>query len=64
MRELDYMDQYITLHKNGKEVVDALGFSFGFDEANKICETAISNKKKIVLKTDNNKMDYLAYTFK
>jgi hypothetical protein len=64
MKELNYMVQYISLHKNGEEVVGALQFSIGYDEANKICETAINNKKKIVLKTDSNKLDYLAYTFK
>ena len=63
MKELDYMEQYISLHKNGEEVVSALGFSFGFDEANKICETAINNKKKIVLDMDSNKLDYIEYSY-
>lgn len=61
---LPYIDEYIVLHPNGQEVAGALLFAFGPDEAIEICKKAILNKKKIILKTDAEKIDYLEYSFK
>ena len=64
MSELNYMEEYRGLHKNGKEVVGALQFSYGYDEANEICKKAIIENKKIILKSDINLLDHLEYSFR
>lgn len=47
MFDTPFISQYIELHKNGYEIVGAIRYGYGAEEAEKICEEAINNKKKI-----------------
>lgn len=60
---MEYSNEYIDKYKNGQEIIAALQFTFGFDEAEDIAKKAIIENKQIKLKTEDEKFDYLEYEF-
>jgi hypothetical protein len=55
------MNDYLEKYPDDKDIVFALCFSFGEDEANRICARAISEGKKIEVSYEEGLMDKLDY---
>lgn len=58
---MSYINQYLSVFPKQFHSIMALEFALGKQEVENITKQAIEEKKKIITKTDPDKLDYIHY---
>jgi len=57
------MEEYIRKYPKEEKDIYALAYSFGYEEADRICKEALDLNKRIRIIINREKLDYLEYKF-
>jgi len=58
---MSHIDQYLSIYPKHYQSIMALVYALGVDEVENITKKAIEENKKIITKTDPEKLDYIYY---